>query len=141
MSKSHQLSSKIFGAPLEAFSPGTLSKKDIFRVYLWHASGRPVSKTQRFDFIKSVAISMLQHWDVPEDPEIVYKKHLKYTKSIVTKIVNRGTYLQHCGGRENDQAFIDEEQKWFSESVSLKKDSKEVTVEVSFELVKLLSRP
>ena len=77
---------------------------------------------------------MLQHWDVPEDPEIVYKKHLKYTKSIVTKIVNRGTYLQHCGGRENDQAFIDEEQKWFSESVSLKKDSKEVTFEVSFAL-------
>ena len=78
---------------------------------------------------------MLSHWDIPEDPKIVYDKHLKCAKTNVTRVVNHGTYLQHCGSREDDQKLLDEEEKWFSEIVSLKKDdTKEATVEVSFKL-------
>ena len=136
MSKSHNLSSKLFGAPLEVFSPGSLSKRDIFRAYLWHVNGRPsVSKDQRTEYIKEVAKKMLSHWDIPEDPKIVYDKHLKCAKTNVTRVVNHGTYLQHCGSREDDQKLLDEEEKWFSQIVSLKRDdTKEATVEVSFEL-------
>ena len=136
MSKSRQLSSKLFGDPLEIFAPGEVSRKDIYRNYLWHVAGQPmVKKTLQSGYKATVAKSLLSFWNIPEEPKIVYEKHLKYTKSILTKVVNRGTYLHHCGSKSDNQQFIEEEEKWFSEIVSLKKDSKEVIVEVSFEIL------
>ena len=138
MSKSSVLSSKLFGDPLESFPPGDVSRKDIYRSYLWQVAGHPmVKKELQKDFKATVAKGLLTHWGIQEEPKVVYDKHLKYTKSILTKVVNRGTYLHHCGSRLDDQQFIEEEEMWFSQIVNLKKNSKEVMVEVSFELAKL----
>ena len=134
MSKSKQLSCLLFGDPLESFAPGDVTRKDIFRHYLWHVGGNTsVKKTLQSGFKATVVKSLLSHWGIPEDPKSVYDKHLKYTKNIMTKVVNEGTYLQHCGGRLDEPAFIEEKTKWFSEIVSLKNDNNTVMVEVSFE--------
>ena len=119
---------------MEIFAPGEVSRKDIYRNYLWHVAGQPmVKKTLQSGYKATVAKSLLSHWGIPADPKVVYDKHLKYTKTIVTKVVNEGTYLQHCGSRLDEPAFIEEKTKWFSEIVSLKKDNNTVMVEVSFE--------
>ena len=121
MSKSRQLASKLFGHQFqEKFPPGDVTRKDVFRNYLWHVGGNPlVKKTLQSGF--------------KADPKVVYESHLKYTKTIVTKVVNEGTYLQHCGSRLDEPAFIEEKTKWFSEIVRLKNDNNTVMVEVSFE--------
>ena len=138
MSKSRQLASKLFGDQFqEKFPPGDVTRKDVFRNYLWHVGGNPlVKKNLQSGFKATVAKSLLSHWGIPADPKVVYDKHLKYTKTIVTKVVNEGTYLQHCGSRLDEPAFIEEKTKWFSEIVCLKNDNKTVIVEVSFEVLK-----
>ena len=137
MSKSSVLSSKLFGEPLENFSPGEVSRKDVYRAYLWQVVGHPIVRRElQNDFKTNVAKALLTHWGFPEEttPKVVYDKHLKYTKSHVTKVVNRGTYLHHCGSQVDSEKLLKEEGAWFSQIVSLKKSNEEVADEVSFEV-------
>ena len=74
MSKSSVLSSKLFGEPLENFSPGEVSRKDIYRVYLWQVVGHPIVRRElQTNFKTNVAKALLTHWGFPEEttPKVV----------------------------------------------------------------------
>ena len=126
MSKSQILVTILFGEPLERFSPGIVTRKDIFRVFLCLVDGAAsVSKKKRLELIGEVATSLVLHWECPDqDPKSdVYQRYLKCAKSAVTKVVNRGWDLKRKGGMlgtKYEEKLLREERQWFSVSVTLK---------------------
>ena len=126
--KAAELYALLFIGPSEVLPPGLARKSDIYRVWMHYRreNGGHISKDDFKIFMPKLAKQVEDHYQCFEDSGNLVT--FNTIKTNVTRIIRAGDYLNNCGGRINDEKFIQEHTAFFSEVVYLKKSTQKEPV-------------